>query len=1368
MKKIIAILSLLTLLICNSYAQMPRLYTMEHGLQSTRINASFIDKEGLLWILGDRTLSFFDGNRFHAVIDDSSDFANRINSINVMEQVDDHTYLIGTGFGLYIFDSTTSRFTQIDLGEPKIQNAIPGFPISTINTKAYDGRCIITTSGFGTYVLKMSDFSIDKEQTKRFNDIVEDRFVYTTLVDNSSDLWVSTSIEPLIRISTKTHKEKPFTIAEGLKEKMNSGCPIVCMCEDPNTHNILLGVPGIGLLIYDKKANIVRETENNLRSINPRDIIYTKLGDMFVGSDNAGILQFNKNTESLTPVAWEVPGVDLRVSKVHHITEDMDGNLIASLYQSGMLVVPSHINKMTYIPVSRTGNGINSSPVSSIFRTANTYWIGTDGSGMFKADHMRFRDMQNISSGLSMLQMTSITSDANGNIWASSYGGGVQMYDGTQWVTPSYVAELSSQNVLSIVPDLKTNRIYVCINGAGLYEVDINAQTTTKIDIPEIGNRWVAHAVIDSKRNLWVMFATGLCYFNLDTREAKVVFLGDINNAQINDMVAVKDKVYFGTSLGLASFSHKTGKLTFDPINDKFTELNIMSIQPAGGDLWIAMSHSVSCVSGNGNTVTNYTTFPGFYIGELHQRSKILADENFVCFGGDNGIVAISTNKENAKSLQHIDKLLITGLSVNGKLVVYNPDSDDNILNGSILSVSSIKLNHNQNTFTINFGSTEYAHADEIEYEYMLEGYEDIWHETNSNAASAYYSSVPSGNYTLRIRARFNYSEEYIEKSINVTILHPWYSTWWAKLIYLLILVAIGWYTWHLYKIRHAEKAKLHELQQNEQIKEAKLRLFTSIAHELRTPLTMIISPLKQLKTSDSNNEHQKLYEVMQRNCDRLLNIVKQITDVRKIDNGQLHLHFSEIDFVEYCNEIMESFSSIAEAKSIQFKHFCEQKSLPLWADKVHFEKVIINILSNAFKFTPSDGKILIRTESRQNNDGTFADKKVSEYLYCSIFNSGSHIDEDDIDHIYERFYQGTAGTTTVGSGIGLNLTYELMKLHHGIIKVKNVTPDGVEFMLYLPLGKTHLTADELKPRASELTSEQASNKTQIDTLASTIATEQSLENKEGEEAKRKKHLLIVDDDKEICEYMRSQLESEYNVTVAFSGNSAWKQVLAVRPDVVITDLIMPDGDGYELCRQIKRNPETAHIPIIMLTAENNEQSHLLSMSADVDHFLSKPFNIVLLRGALGQVFRLRENLMNKMHRTDINHDYTEVEMESYEDKFFTKINDIIKKNLDDSNFTVEALAKEVGISRVHLNRKLKEHYGISPNAFIRSVRLKQAAYLLVNNKVNISEVAYKVGFASHSYFSNNFHDYFGMTPTEFVAYYSDNVNDEQLKKLLE
>jgi DNA-binding response OmpR family regulator len=453
---------------------------------------------------------------------------------------------------------------------------------------------------------------------------------------------------------------------------------------------------------------------------------------------------------------------------------------------------------------------------------------------------------------------------------------------------------------------------------------------------------------------------------------------------------------------------------------------------------------------------------------------------------------------------------------------------------------------------------------------------------------------------------------------------------------------------------------------------------------------------------------------------------------------------------------VFDSFSSYAKAKNIDYRIDHLNPSETLWVDKVHFEKILSNILSNAFKYTPENGRILVRTKSLMED--------AIDWFEIRIYNSGSYISEEDIPHVFERFFQANNVTNeTIGSGIGLNLVNELVNLHHGTINVHNMEPDGVEFVLRFPLHKIHLTEEELSPRGEEDSEFQTK-----DDLFANIEMEQETDEESDNVDKTKKTVLVVDDDKNLCLYIKTQISDAFNVFTANSGNEAWQEILKTRPDAVVTDIRMPDGNGIELSKRIKSNPETDSIPIIMLTSENSDMAEINSLNLQVDHFISKPFNVLKLKSAIIQGIKVREKMMGKMRRTEVDYDYTEKTIDSADDKLFARINESLKKNLDDSSFGVNELANIVGISRVHLNRKMKDRYGVSPNNFIRSYRLKQAAYLLINNNVNVSEVAYRVGFSSHSHFSNTFRDYFGMTPKEFIAYYSEYPDDNTLMKLLE
>ncbi len=621
----------------------------------------------------------------------------------------------------------------------------------------------------------------------------------------------------------------------------------------------------------------------------------------------------------------------------------------------------------------------------------------------------------------------------------------------------------------------------------------------------------------------------------------------------------------------------------------------------------------------------------------------------------------------------------------------------------------------------------------------------------------------------MTVRAYYENNENaVVEKSLDIHVGYPWYATWWAWLIYLAIAVLIAYYLYNTYKERERQKHLLAQVSHNEQIKEAKLRMFASIAHEMKSPLTMIVSPLRQLmseeeetKSEGRKGEHkeqrQSLYKLMNMNCDRLLGIVKQVTDIRKIDSGQFELHFSETNFASYADEIFKTFTGYAISKRISFVIEHANNNVNIWLDRIHFEKILTNLLSNAFKFTPEGGRVIVRTRN--------IIKDAKDWFEIRVYNSGSSIDPHDLPHIFERFYQARnqESLNVGGSGIGLNLATELVNLHHGTITVNNVDPDGVEFTMQFPLGRTHLSTDELETREPEEhvepTMEELMDVPDID-------MEETEEEETGE--KKIRTVLIVDDDTTLCNYIRDILKERYNIMMAYDGNNAWQQILTQRPDAVVTDIRMPVCDGIELCKRIRSNPDTDNLPIIILTSESSDKTMIYSLNLDVDHFINKPFNPLMLQGAVAHSMRVRERMMSRLRRTEVGFDYNETTIDSPDDKLFGKVIQAIKAHIDDSTFGVNELASEVGVSRVHLNRKMKERYGMSPVNFIRSYRLKQSAYLLVNNKVSISDVAYRMGFSSHPYFSNVFRAYFGMSPKEFVAYYADNGNDEVLQKMLE
>ena len=613
--------------------------------------------------------------------------------------------------------------------------------------------------------------------------------------------------------------------------------------------------------------------------------------------------------------------------------------------------------------------------------------------------------------------------------------------------------------------------------------------------------------------------------------------------------------------------------------------------------------------------------------------------------------------------------------------------------------------------------------------------------------------------YTLQVKAFFDGNEEdYSTKSIDVRVRYPWYMSFWAFILYALLLAALG----RLYVHLQRRRKRIAQEREASEIKDLKLQMFTNISHEIRTPLTLLMSPLKQMREAEQDPHKKGLYNLMYRNSLRILRLVNQLMDMRKVDEGKMQLHFLKTDVNYFIRDIMQSFDNMAVARNIDLDLEPAREVEELWIDQGNFDKIVFNLLSNAFKHTPDGGTITIAVGAPKKNQGILP-AGIAEFVRIDITNSGSHLEEADREKVFERFFQADVLDAKVGSGVGLSLTKMLVELHHGVIEAYN-TDQGVRFSVYLPVGCAHLSGLEMsrtshhkdlytKFPASDLLTRSTED------LAFTPAAEATENN-----VKSRRNVVIVDDDSEIRDYLLAELRSLYNVKTYADAQAAWADISTRVPDVVVTDLRMEGMDGIELCEKIKRNPGTNHIPVIILTSSADEATQQRSVDSGADRFLSKPLSIDLLKGSIANIFAAQETLRTK-YTGGMSYDYSDVKVTT-PGNLTERVAEIIKKNLDNPDFGVDDLSREVGMSRVHLNRKLKETAGISPSSLIKSTRMKQAAYLLVHDKVNISEVAYRVGFSTPSYFSSSFREYFGMTPKEFVAKYIHAEDPEALDKL--
>ena len=540
-----------------------------------------------------------------------------------------------------------------------------------------------------------------------------------------------------------------------------------------------------------------------------------------------------------------------------------------------------------------------------------------------------------------------------------------------------------------------------------------------------------------------------------------------------------------------------------------------------------------------------------------------------------------------------------------------------------------------------------------------------------------------------------------------------------------------------------------------EQLNEAKLQFFINISHEIRTPMTLIINPLEKLLAEKKGGEVQKTYLMIYRNAQRILRLINQLMDIRKLDKGQMFMKFRETDMVGFIDDVMLTFDYMARKKKIHFSFEHAMPQLKVWVDMNNFDKILMNIFSNAFKYTPEQGEITVSLST--GRDATRRDP-LKEYFEITVTDSGIGLDREKIERIFERFYQIDNDVTksNFGTGIGLHLSRSLVELHHGIILAENrEDAPGSRFVIRIPLGSAHLRTDELEDVEALITPHAVlvkPEKTDLEEVFEEGEGEEDEESKKTGKAKNRMRILIVEDEEEILSYLKEELEGDYRIMTRKNGREAYDTILADTPDLVISDIMMPEMDGLSLCRKIKQNTNVNHVPVILLTAKSKPEDTMEGMATGADAYMVKPFNTELLKSTIANLLANRKLLKSKFSGAQQQEDKVQkLSMKSADEILMSKIMKVINENLSNPDLNVEMLAANVGLSRVHVHRKLKELTNLSARDFIKNIRLQQAAALLKEKKLTVSEVAYATGYTNLSHFSSSFKEVHGMSPKEYM-----------------
>ena len=1351
-------------------AQKARIYTSADGLANSHIHDIFQDSKGFIWISTENGLSKFDGMKFSTLRFDRSK-PNSIASNIVRTVFEDSrgTLWVGTSSGLQTFKTQYNSFKKINLEDWSVpdsdQHIISVIELSHEGSK----KILATSSGHGIYILDAESHKIDHDTQDAINRILPSKFVSAIFKDSHDRLWTTTDNGGLTIIDLTTLTQIQDIWESGLdkesKDHINS------FTEDYSTGNIYIGTTNSGVLVWDSEKGRIRRSKGSkgenfsIMSMIPNNIL-PRYGDntYLLGLENHGIKLYDAENESIRNIRFSNVPFNTSGWKVQNMLEDNQGNVWVGAIQTGVMIIPKSMFGFRHIDFNKTENGGRGNiSVTSVIsdEERDCLWVGTDGGGLFRTD--TYGNSTNLTAENSKISNNSIMSlvlDKRGTLWVATYLGGLWTYTPERGFKQfKGQKELNNEKTYNLTYSADKDILYVGTHGNGFSMIDASREVVVNTWSDD-EFKWVSYLSIDSSGLLWIGTYNGAMAYDSNTGNITRYDLMEDKSIRVNSIYESKDRnIWIGTGEGLIMMQKGTKEKKLYTEADGLANNSISSIlEDNEGYLWISTLNGLSRMDPSSGTFKNFYYYDGLQENEFNARASFKSKNGRMYFGGINGLTAFNTNNVDRKE-RDVPPLYLSSLKVMNKVVRYNPrNEDDNILDRQISEATQITLPNNAGMFTLEFSVLEYTNPQKIVYEYMMEGLEKSWNSTFPGSQTATYTKLPAGRYKLLIKAFYEGKPDVFSfREINIRILPPWYLTIWAWIAYIILgILAI------LAVIEYRNRRIALKRQEEEsEIKEMKLKMFTNISHEIRTPLTLVMSPLKKMRENEHDPHQKQLYNLMYRNSLRILRLVNQLMDIRKIDNGQLKLHFVETDMIYFIKDIMQSFNNLATSRNIDFQISSEEDVTNLWIDQGNFDKIIFNILSNAFKYTPDNGKVSISISSAIANEGTF-NQDIPGYIEFIIENTGENIENKHLERVFDRFYQVDVKDAKMGSGVGLNLAKMLVDLHHGDISVHN-TDTGVAFKVRIPVGCGHLTEEEMtNPEIhKDLYTKSDAHLSSIEDI---IYSEET-NDESGTKHAKKKSVILVDDDSEMRAYLKLELQNIYNVETYANGKEAWARISTSIPDAVITDLVMEKMDGAELCEKIKKNPGTNHIPVILLTSSTDEQSQQRCIESGADRYFTKPISLGMLKSSVASAIATREAIKSKFSR-EIDYGYGDIKMTDSDNQLSSKVIALIRQNMENTEFSVEELAREVGMSRVHLNRKLKETMNISPSNLIRSIRLKQAAYLLINNKVNISEVAYKVGFSTHSYFSNSFHDYFGMTPKEFTAQYTNCTDEETLKKL--
>jgi len=1318
-------------------------FSQMDGLPNNQIQCIYQDKKGWIWLGTSLGLSRFDGYRFVNFIHNPKDTSSLSGSlVRVIFEDRKGNLLVGTeNGGLNIFDREKERFLHPYKNHPEFKSK--EISVNTIK-EDIEGNLFIGTDRNLLKIDNNGHLSKITPLTGTKSMSFSDSFIRIIQSDNTGNFWIGTSVGLFIyHPESNVIEEIPMPVTNGQSKE------IFDIFKD--TDGLLwIGTYSSGVLILDPLTKSVRHLSLNPyyeRTETIRTISKGTLGDYWIGT-RGGFYVYSK-TRGITGFFRhdDRDSRSLANNSVLDIFHDSHGETWIGTRGGLNLLAKSKQVFRNFSALPNDDHYLNSSIIYAFWiDKKNRIWVGTEDGGIniYNPDKGTFNYLMAKDGNPNTISQNCIKAfldDGKGNLWIGTFWGGIDVLNLNTGKIIHY------QHSPDKKQSLADNRVWaLCSDDDGgiwigtSQGVDRFDPETKLFDhFPKLAqNRQVNWISIDSDKNIWLGTLDEVIIFNPDNEN--IIRYNEHSRSFLED----SDKKYWITTLdkGIALYSKIKGAVTYYDEHAGLSNNQALGVlEDNNHSLWISTSNGLSKFDKEKKLFRNFTSRDGLRNDQFTYGAAYKADNGELLFGGIAGFNMFNPQDILTEDLQV--PLVFTELRIFNRVVPVRDDKDA-ILKKCISETSHLILRYDQNVFTLEFAALDFINSNSTLYSYYLEGFDKGWNEP-STSRTATYTNLNPDDYTLRIKKILPGNQAGFENLVlKITILPPFWMTWWFRTIIILIIVALGYslirFIINREKIKNElvfEKIKARNLHELDMLK---LRLFANISHEIRTPLTLILGPLEKLISKKVPEEEIPSHlAVVYRNTQQLNRLINQLLDFRKLETGNLKLELTQDDMVSVVSDIVRSFEEFARENQITLEFHTLKKKLIAIFDPDKVETIITNLISNALKYTEEGGMVSVHLSLvfAPEDDDSFNNAPEKQYIEISVKDTGKGISETNIDKIFTRFFRIDSKNESSGTGIGLALVKELVKLHRGSITVISKPGKGSKFTLHLPFET------EVQEEIINTTGEFVQNKSQ--------KTDNSILTDDLPEELNAQIMLIVEDNPDVRYFIRSHFDSVYKIYEAKNGQEGWNLAIKIIPDVIISDILMPDVDGYEFCKRIRKDERTSHIPVLLLTALHSKDHEIEGLSCGADDYITKPFDISILQTKIENMLQARRSLKEKYTR-EIILKPSDIIISSPDERFLRKAIEVVEKNISNSDLDIEHYATEVGVSRMQLYRKFNALTNMTVKEFIRSIRLKRAAQLLLEKKMSITEIAYAVGFRDLSHFRKCFHSEYGMSASEYIS----------------